>query len=258
MPLVGGNYWFFTAYVILFLCSPILNHLLSAFSEKKIRLAILVALLLFGIVPIISLGNNSMQISNGYGFPWLIILYIIGGYVRLHGHAISDKIHGNLFLLGYLLFALLHVLYRISVEFITLRFLGNARFGNLFLFYNSPLIVGESVCLFLYAIRQVNTCGNRRLCSVIEYFTPGVFSVYIIHTHPLIWKHVLHNLFSGFANAGVVSISLLILLVSLSVFLVCAMLDVMRIKIFRILCVDGFIKNVSHNIEVRIAHYFYS
>ena len=216
-------------------------------------------MLLFGVVPIVSLGHNKMQISNGYHFAWMIALYMIGGYFQMYGKSTHTKLftfNRNWYLLAFLLMASLQLLYQYSAEYITIRFLGGARFADLFLTYNSPLILGEAICLFLYATCDTITpTGKKRWSSLISRLTPGVYSVYIIHTHPLIWNYVLKNLFAKIAVSGILPVTGVIMLTALSIFVLCIIFDIMRQKVFQLLRIYRLVDNISRFIELRISQY---
>ena len=143
LPILRGRYWFFTAYVVVILLSPVLNLVIRSLTKGQFHLLLAVLFVLFGIIPVASLGNDVMRISGGHHFSWMIVLYILGGYLFRFPAGNAGNVHK--WLLGYFLFGAVHLLYRLAVTAV-----GLGSFERLLLTYPSPLIVGESICLFLY------------------------------------------------------------------------------------------------------------
>ena len=136
LPILRGRYWFFTAYVVVMLLSPVLNLVIRSLTKGQFHLLLAVLFLLFGVIPVGSLGYDVMRISTGHHFSWMIVLYIIGGYLR----RFSPEAGTKKWLAGYFLFAAVHLLYKFAVTAV-----GMKGFANLLLTYPSPLVVGESV-----------------------------------------------------------------------------------------------------------------
>lgn len=91
LPILRGRYWFFIAYVVVMLLSPALNLVIRSLTKGQFHLLIAVLFLLFGVIPVGSLGYDVMRISTGHHFSWMIVLYIVGGYLRRFVHGGGDK-----------------------------------------------------------------------------------------------------------------------------------------------------------------------
>lgn len=247
LPILRGRYWFFIAYVVVMLLSPVLNLVIRSLTKGQFHLLLAVLFLLFGVIPVGSLGYDVMRISTGHHFSWMIVLYIVGGYLRrfVHGGATSKK-H---WLLGYVGFALVHLLYQFAVTFI-----GLDGYKNLLLTYPSPLIVGEAICLFLY-FRDLGTgiSANSIAGKVIRFAAPGVYSVYVIHVHPLVyWNTDIISMFRDWDHWNVVAVCGAILATAAALFTVCVCLDALRQWLFRSLGIDRLVDKVSNRIEKKV------
>lgn len=84
LPILRGRYWFFTAYFVVMLLSPVLNVLIRSLSRRQFHLLLAALLLIFGVIPVGSLGYDVIRISGGNHFSWMITLYLIGGYIRTY------------------------------------------------------------------------------------------------------------------------------------------------------------------------------
>ncbi|MBQ2854019.1 MAG: acyltransferase [Oscillospiraceae bacterium] len=82
LPILRGRYWFFTAYFVVILVSPVLNLVIAQLSRRQFHLLFAALFVIFGVVPVCSLGYDVLRISGGSHFSWMIVLYLIGGYLR--------------------------------------------------------------------------------------------------------------------------------------------------------------------------------
>lgn len=84
LPILRGRYWFFTAYFVTMLVSPVLNVVIRSLSRGQFRALLAALFVIFGVVPVASLGYDVMRISGGNHFAWMIALYLIGGYIKVY------------------------------------------------------------------------------------------------------------------------------------------------------------------------------
>ena len=245
LPILRGRYWFFTAYFVTMLVSPVLNVVIRSLSKVQFKLLFAALFLIFGVAPVCALGNDVMRISGGNHFAWMIALYLIGGYIcRFAG---ENK--GQRYLLGYFIFALIHLCYVFAVHAV-----GLDNFGGLFLSNVSPLIVGEAVCLFLYC----RGIGAKIRCDgmmgrVIRFVTPGIYAVYVIHVHPRVfWSGDIIALLRVWDSWDVGKTVLAIIGAAAVVFFACVMLDSVRQRLFRVLGVDRAADRLSDLAEKKI------
>ena len=178
-PVVTSQYWYVTAYFGLLVFKPLLDKGLRFISDKQLGQLVVGIFLVFSLVP--ALFNNKVleySLSKGFGMTWLIILYILGAYLR---RLDLEKIKTS-FLLALYLFS----------SFIT--FLGMNGIGEIWFWYPSPSLVLASLAIFiLFAKWKIS--GQGRLGALIAFLAPASFGVYLIHLHPLIEKHLLVDQF---------------------------------------------------------------
>lgn len=256
LPLLRGRYWFFTAYFVVYMVSPVLNHVIRTLPKRTFQLLLLALFLIFGIIPAGALGNDVLRISGGHHMVWLLVLYLIGGYLRIHMDARNcrlARLKPRVYLAGYFLFGLLHLLYKICAEGLGSVLFGIATLGNIFLTYPSPFIVGEAVCLFLYfkdaftGLRQ-----DGAVAKVIGFATPGVFSVYLIHVHPLVFWRMIADGFTGWADWFLPAILAALVGLSAALFAACILLDALRQRLFKLLRIDNLLESTSDKTETVI------
>ena len=84
LPVTTTQYWYFTAYFVMYFFIPGFNFLLHNMSKKDLQRLIIAIVVLFSIVPTIA-NKDIFATYNGMNALWLGALYMIGGYIRLYG-----------------------------------------------------------------------------------------------------------------------------------------------------------------------------
>ncbi len=243
LPLIRGRYWFFNAYFVVFMFSPLLNHLIRTLPQKTFLYFLLAVGFVFCVIPFLALGNDVLRIQNGFEFSWLMVMYLVGGYFSKYPVIIKKTYKC---IVAYLNLALLNLIYKYLIEVVTTKFFGVPSYGDIFMSYTSPVAVGEAVCLLLcFSNLKLN---NKKLVKVISFITPAIFSVYIIHVHPLIFWNILNKAFIGLTEYNLFVAFVLIIAISLAIFIGCVALDYIRIIIFKLLKVNTLCDRLGKNI----------
>ena len=247
LPILRGRYWFFTAYFVTMLVSPVLNVVIRTLSRRQFRLLLAAMFVIFGLIPVCSLGYDVLRISGGNHFSWMIALYLIGGYLRIHSSQTDAK--DNRCLPGYFLFALAHLAYIFAMQTV-----GLGNWSSLFMTNVSPLIVGEAICLFRFFRSAGGSIRKDGLIArVIRFVTPGIYAVYIIHVHPKVfWNDDLIALLRPWDAWSGPKVFAAILAAAAGVFAVCVVLDAIRQRLFRNLGIDRAAEKLSDRAEYEI------
>lgn len=223
LPVMGGYYWYFTAYFALFFFIPLLNMAICKMTKAQLQSLVIGLILVFSCLQTLFCRDIFGASSNAW---WLMILYIIGGYVRRYG-LFRKSGTGKLFL-GYILMVTLTWLSKMMIEAGILGFL--EPFGGNYMVNNtSPTILAAGIFLLL-VFERINT--SQVLSQVIRFFSPMAFSVYLIHAHPFIWDHFLTQRFACYADLPVWQEIVFVLLTALAVYVICSLIDRIRMGIF--------------------------
>lgn len=246
LPILRGRYWFFTAYFVTMLVSPVLNHIIQTLSRRQFKLLLAVLFLIFGVIPVASLGYDVLRISGGNHFSWMIALYLIGGYLRVHG---LPERRPCIYLGGYFLLSFAQLAYQFGM-----RAVGLGAWSGLFLTCVSPLVVGEAVCLFqCFKAMGTKLSAESFLGKLIQFGTPGVYAVYVIHVHPLIfWNKDLIAAFRPWDSWNGLQAFGAVIVTALGVFVLCILLDAVRQRLFRVLRIDRTADRLSDWAEQKI------
>lgn len=91
LPSYYNLYWFFSAYVGMYLFSPFINLGLNNFNKKQDIIAIGTLVIIFSFLPTIFNQEFAFSLNNGYSVIWLMVLYYIGG--AIHKYNLPNKIN---------------------------------------------------------------------------------------------------------------------------------------------------------------------
>lgn len=183
-----AHYWFITAYLAMYLLSPVLAAGAKALSRTQLRNTILLLLLFFSVgksVLPVQLENDNL----GYDGLWFICVFLVAAYMRLYGLPFLQK--GKRAALFYLVSCVL--IYGLTLG-IRLFYLKTGRLGNFIhapYDYNHILNLFAAVCLF-YTFSNLKLSGESFSDKVILRVAPYTLGVYLLHEHVelrTLWPH---------------------------------------------------------------------
>lgn len=218
LPITFGKWWFASTYFVMYLIHPYINRLLYSFTKEAYQKFILFALFIWCIIPTFT--TSSFQSNALIEF---VLLYSIAGYIKLHGfhRTIASKTWFGIWLFCSVLTYLSCVLFMLlgtKIEFFS---------AHSIYFYsrNSILTICRAVSFFMAFLTM--DIGINRLINKVSSAT---FGVYLLHDSnllkSLLWNDVFHN--SSFQNT--VLIIPYSIIVVLAVYIVCTLVDLIRIK----------------------------
>ncbi|MDR1408730.1 MAG: acyltransferase [Oscillospiraceae bacterium] len=199
LPAIFGQYWFVTAYILMYLALPILNPFLQGLTRKQYGRALLIAFLVLSVWPMIY-RRDGMTFS----FPvYLLFLYAVGGYIRRFGDTLRNIKRWKLVAI----FSLL-VLIAIGIH-LFLRSLDPDGYlyqalikehgwneNTLVRTDPSPLVFFISLPIFLFFVHW-DLKIRERTSRVIAKIAAGTFTVYLLQSapsfHMYIWKELLNG-----------------------------------------------------------------
>lgn len=175
-PTLMEQYWFVTAYVLMYLLSPFLASAVHHMSKRKLQITL--ALLL----SVMSLSKSvlpvQLEMDNfGYDALWFVCVYLVAAYIRLYGIPFfnSAKKSFAMYFLGvagiYALSMLLHV---ICVKTGKLEFFVDVAFE-----YNHIFNLFAAISLF-YAFLHLKD-REGKMSSLICKLGGWSFGVYLLH-----------------------------------------------------------------------------
>lgn len=237
-PPIEGRYWYITNYTLVFFLIPFINKLVSNNSFKE---NMHLVTLLFVFLSIVSCFGfyDYFRISSGYSSFWLIFCYLIGATIQKHSNELPRISTKKLLLI-------LFISLLISSQSINLYYHVNntiqhyLREKDWLIGYNSPFTLINSIIIFVIISNIHKTTHNK----IISNISAATFSIYIIHSHPIIYDFYIKDSFKYIASHSPLSAVIRLTLVILFIFLVCYLIDAIRSLIFYL--IKSLSKNIQH------------
>lgn len=242
-PILSQENWYFSAYFVMFFFTPVFDYLINTLNRKEIKKILLISVLLFCVIETIS-HDTVFAINSGYSWVWLSVLYLFGAYYKKY--APFENISGGKALLGFAVCMLLTYASRLSIALATNIYFGEVRLATKFITYTSPFMLLGALCLLQF-FKNIHL--SERLQPAVRLITSLTFGVFLIHTQSIIFQNVLKNAFAWVSEYHVLIVVLVFFACALAVFIVCAVLDWVRILLFRVIKVNKFAGFVGSQIE---------
>ena len=244
-----SRYWFFTAYVGMFLISPFVNLGLKHFDKKQDMAVFLSLLIIFSILPTILSQDMAFNLNQGYSVLWFVVLYYTGGLI--HKYEIFKWFKSYKWLLIYIGCILISWMIRYWLESFGLIEPGFALYS--FDCYLSVLYFIGGIALFC-VFKNMNITKPFSV-SVIKFFAPVCFGVYLIHDNMSFAYYFLDGKFTFLAQMNPILMVISVILFGLGIFVVCALIDWIRELLFRKLKVKSRFANFEENIYSKFDNY---
>lgn len=228
LPISMNHYWFMTAYVFMYVFTPLLSAGIRRLDKKQLQMVIVILVLLFSVVKSVmpSRLDTDMQ---GYDCIWYMCIFVIAAYIRRYGIPIFKNKRRSLLI--YLLAAA--CIFGITMA-LRLVYLRTGRLETLLTVcynYNHILVLAASIAFFyiFYHIQLSEGRFSRLVCRIAPY----TLGVYLWHEHIAIryeWQQWLYKL-TGVPH-GVVPLFLNTMLAGIVIFAVGILLDMLRVLCF--------------------------
>ena len=228
-PATQGNLWYFTMYFCLFFFMPLLNAAVERLPRRTLKFAVLSFIALFTIIPLLWRSDPFIA-DRGYSLLWLIVLYLIGAYIGKY--RALERIKKPIALLGY--FACIAVVWcsKYAIKSFFPGFLTIRNNDEWFIGYTTfPIFLSAVFLLLLFRDLKLPVI-LKRITAVVS---PLSFSVYVIHSLPLIYVLFIKDKFVSYAAFSPPVMILAVLGTAAAIFLACAAIDFVRARIFDLL-----------------------
>lgn len=245
-PIYTNQYWYISSYYGLIVIMPLLNKGINTLDAKKLKMLTIALIAAFSIFPTL-LQTDAMNTVAGFSTMWLIVLYIIGAYLKRRGDLKSSVLKCFICYLAMSAISL-------AVKMIIAPFHNSYDFyelakSNPLISYTSPTLLGAAVFLVLaFSKIKIHEAAKK----VIALLSPLALGVYIIHVNPLIWLNIMPKI-NRFTNTSNVPATIVtVLLAALFVYLVCTVFELLRSKLFKLLKLRELVSKAEEKIARKI------
>lgn len=228
-PLQMEHYWFITAYVIMYLFSPILSIAVHHMEQKQLRNTILALLVFFAVSK--SVLPVQLTIDNkGYDGIWFICVYLVAAYIRLYGIPWLGKAS----LRGWMCYfagvlGILTVTFLVRAVYLKTGSLDH--FIKTAFHYNHVLNLFAAVGLF-YAFLNMKFSSTGLPAKVIYKLAPYSLGVYLLHEQ-IDMRYLWPKWLGASGDGNVLFFVLRCLLAVGIVYMIGALVDAIRSLLFK-------------------------
>ena len=226
IPVATKKYWYVSAYAGLFFVIPWLNKLVRTCSKRE-YIIVLSLIVLFSIQSLI---YDPYSLMYGYSFVWLVILYILGAFLKKYNipHLIKNKTW---------------IIILVSCILLTWVWKNSSPIlPDIFVNYISPttlLVAISYVCIFS------NFHFGENATRIIHILSPAAFGVYLIHEQEIVRDNLISQSFIWIASSTPLLLAFQVLGCAFGIFAVCLLIEIIRRYIFKIVHVDAMIDRIS-------------
>lgn len=177
-PINMNQYWFMSAYVLMFLFVPVLNAAAHALKKEQFQVVIILLLAVESLSKTVIPARLVLD-NEGYDALWFMVVYLIAAYIRLYGIPFLEEKNRA---------AYLYILTCLGIYALLMAIRGMYLFTGRFedfmsapTGYNHLLTIGAAVALF-YAFKNWRFGEKQsRPGTIICRTAPYSLGVYLLH-----------------------------------------------------------------------------
>ena len=223
-PVLSGKWWYLSAYFGAYFLFPYLSRLIINLSNKESKIFLLVLFFLFSVSQIIKpLAIKTYYFVGGYNVVWLLVLYSIGAIIKKLD--LISKISSKFAAMCMLLSISVTYLYKILFEYFKPLGIKDYFDADTLSEYTSPTMVMFAIFATIFfakiKIRSIN------LQKIVLLLSLSSFSVYLIQE--MVYQN---DMFVFVTRCSFLVMILLIIAIPLGVYIICTLIDYLRIKLF--------------------------
>lgn len=181
LPIDTEHYWFVTAYLLMYLFSPLLARAVRQMEKRELQRVLLLLFFFFSAVKTfvpVSLVTD----HYGYDFGWFLCLFVLAGYLRRFGFAGLSK-HSAA--------AALYVSSSLGIWVLSLLSHRMAEKVSAFSYYeNMPYTYNHLLCLTasvgLFYLFKDTQLREGAFAETVRRLAPYTLGVYLLHEHLLV------------------------------------------------------------------------
>jgi len=248
-PTLLNQQWYITVYVIIYILSPFFNRFINALTQKEYIRFLLTALTLWSLLPTLFgvFFNTTESLLYYNRLVWLIIIYLVGAYLRLYPIKFLAS-RKNSLLFSTVVFAVM------ELSIVVIELLGRffAKLGTTEPAYfwspNSVLMFLLSVGVFSFFLK-VDIPHNK----IINLLASTTLGIYLLHDgilNQFLWTQVFKNA----SHQSSPYLVLHILAAALIVFAVGAVIDLLRGLLEKHIIVKFLDGKLMTSLSAKITH----
>ncbi len=233
-PLYERN-WYITCYILLFFAIPYINLLIKNLSKESFKKLLILLFIFFSILPCLFFSVDFFKVFRGYSPFWLIFCYMVGCYLGKYFDKEKVSFKMILTLISCIIAAMVLNHYVRVLDFGIFK---DIKSDFWFIDYISPFnVIASSIVVLMFSKIKLKT-NSKIITTSIYYLGLCSFSVYISHCHPLVYDYFFNGFMLEYTLGSTLNLVLYFFMYLAVIYLVCFILDLVRILIFKIFRID--------------------
>lgn len=237
-PLLSKTYWYFSEYFLLYLLIPLLTTGINAMSKQQLKRC-LIFIIFFTTIAQNIYNSNSFELNHGFSCMWLIVLFCVGAYIKKYNpyNNVSNKRMFFIYVLASVFSWLWQLINRaLFSQYETLNIVQAFFYcrHTAFISLLSPTMIIQGVSLLILFSRL--NVGKAKI--FVKKLSSVSFSVYIIHSSTFFSSTIISWLSNFCLKFNNIILPMSYLVASVFVYLICFIIDEVRITLFKKLKVD--------------------
>lgn len=243
-PVSNEVYGFITAYLAVYLLSPIINNYIHSQSNRNKITSTLVFAILCSLYPTVKVNTDYIGLNFGASFIWYAYMYYVGGVLRTLEVDCEMKHNTSSFhFLLYCSFSVFSIVIGFICKEISLANSFSFNGEGVLLHYNSSTVLIASISFFMM-FRYMKIPRIKHL-NAFKVLTSTTLGIYLFHDNYLIRNNIWTYLRGHWEFYNV-------LLCALIVFLITILIDIIRQILFEVLHISSICENIVSHIKVTI------
>ena len=240
LPVSMNQYWFMTAYVILYLLLPFIGTALAGMSKEAHRVVMILLLTAFGGIKTVLFAVRLATDTKGYDFLWYLTVFVAAAYFKKYGFAFLQNKTKNL--IWYFALSAASMICMFATRGI---YLSSGKLqGSLNLWTDYNQLIGFFAALFLFCF-FVQCKPDSRLATAAAKVGPYTLGVYLMHEN-VGFRYAWQDWLGAKNVYDPISLLLFTALAVVVVFTLGILVDMGRAKLFGI-CHGVLGKNRTYN-----------
>ena len=217
-PVCNVKYWYLDAFLTMQLFLPFINGGIERLGK---RLVGQLAICLVAVCSLLGFAGG-LGITGGYSTLWLLVLWIVGAAIRLNADVVKKLISTKRLAFGVVAIPLLSTAMEWSSSIAGLSV-------DRWIYYVSPLVVIQAICLFLICLRI--DVRSEKVRTLLVNLSPAAFGVYLIDNSTCFYQMWLSNRFAWIPDVRILKGVLFILLASVAMFVCFLLIEAIRLRL---------------------------
>ena len=250
-PAFSKQYWYFSAYFLLFIFMPVLNAFLRTLAKNAIRVLIIAVVTVVTFARPISIilsysYLDVFRVNNGKSALWLMILYLVGGYIRKYG--LFTRVKTRVILSLFLISSIFTWGSKFLIQIISDKLFGVIQFDDVLFSYDSITVLLSAIFLLLY-FERVKL--KKRMVEIVSFLSPLTFSVYLIHDNLFVRDYLMSKLV-WISDLSLFPMLFAIIAAVLGIYVFCSVIDLVRFHLFRITKLKDKVNDLERKTKHRL------